>query len=37
MALCDLLATLVIDASGAAGRKRLAAVEQEHEELGDFE
>jgi len=37
MALCDLLATLVIDASGANGRKRLAAVEQEHEELGDFD
>ncbi|MCI1004649.1 MurR/RpiR family transcriptional regulator [Herbaspirillum sp. C7C8] len=37
MALCDLLATLVIEASGAAGRKRLAAVEQEHEELGDFD
>ena len=37
MALCDLLSTLVIEASGAAGRKRLAAVEQEHEELGDFE
>lgn len=37
MALCDLLATLVIETSGAAGRKRLAAVEQEHEELGDFD
>ncbi|MFJ3048299.1 MurR/RpiR family transcriptional regulator [Herbaspirillum chlorophenolicum] len=36
MALCDLLATLVIEASGAAGRKRLAAVEQGHDELDDF-
>ncbi|MBB5392724.1 MULTISPECIES: MurR/RpiR family transcriptional regulator [unclassified Herbaspirillum] len=36
MALCDLLATMVIDASGAAGRKRLAAVEQGHDELDDF-
>jgi len=37
MALCDLLATMVIEAAGSAGRKRLAAVEQEHEELADFD
>jgi len=37
MALCDLLATMVIEAAGSAGRKRLAAVEQGHEELADFD
>lgn len=36
MALCDLLSTLVIEAAGAAGRKRMAAVEQAHDELDDF-
>ncbi|EJM96074.1 MurR/RpiR family transcriptional regulator [Herbaspirillum sp. YR522] len=37
MALCDLLSTMVIEAAGSAGRKRLAAVEQGHEELADFD
>ena len=37
MALCDLLSTMVIEAAGSAGRKRLAAVEQAHEELADFD
>ncbi|NUU03301.1 MurR/RpiR family transcriptional regulator [Herbaspirillum robiniae] len=37
MALCDLLSTMVIEAAGAAGRKRLAAVEQGHDELADFD
>jgi DNA-binding MurR/RpiR family transcriptional regulator len=36
MALCNLIATLVIEASGAAGRKRLAAIELAHEELGEL-
>lgn len=37
MALCDLLSTMVIESAGSAGRKRLAAVEQGHEELADFD
>ncbi|MCA1324517.1 MurR/RpiR family transcriptional regulator [Herbaspirillum sp. alder98] len=37
MALCDLLSTMVIEAAGSAGRKRMAAVEQGHEELADFD
>jgi DNA-binding MurR/RpiR family transcriptional regulator len=36
MALCDLLATLVVEASGSAGRKRLAAIELVHDELGEL-
>lgn len=36
MALCDLIATLVIEGSGAAGRKRLAAIEQAHEDLDEL-
>jgi DNA-binding MurR/RpiR family transcriptional regulator len=30
MGICDLIATMVIEASGSAGRKRLAAIELEH-------
>ncbi|MFL9924791.1 MurR/RpiR family transcriptional regulator [Herbaspirillum lusitanum] len=37
MALCDLISSMVIEGSGSAGRKRLAAVEQAHDELGDFD
>lgn len=33
---CDLLATLVIDAAGAAGRRRLAALELAHEDLDEL-
>jgi DNA-binding MurR/RpiR family transcriptional regulator len=36
MGLCDLIATMVIEASGSAGRKRLAAIELAHEELGEL-
>jgi DNA-binding MurR/RpiR family transcriptional regulator len=36
MALCDLLATLVVEASGPAGRKRLAAIELVHDELNEL-
>jgi len=36
MGLCDLLATLVMEAAGSAGRKRLAAIEQAHEEHDDL-
>ena len=36
MAVCDLIATMVIEASGAAGRKRLAAIEQGHAETGEL-
>ena len=36
MALCDLLATQVIEASGTAGRKRLAEIEQAHEDLEEL-
>lgn len=36
MALCDLIATMVIEASGQAGRERLAAIEQAHEEFGEL-
>jgi len=36
MAVCDLLATTVVEASGAAGRKRLAAIETIHEDSGDL-
>lgn len=36
IALCDLLATLVIEAAGAAGRKRLAAIELLHEDLDEL-
>lgn len=36
MAVCDVLATMVIEASGAAGRKRLAAIEMGHEATGEL-
>uniref|UniRef100_UPI000D3BA1F6 MurR/RpiR family transcriptional regulator n=1 Tax=unclassified Variovorax TaxID=663243 RepID=UPI000D3BA1F6 len=36
MAVCDLLATMVIEAAGPAGRKRLAAIELGHEESGEL-
>ena len=36
MALCDLLATVVIEEAGASGRKRLAAIELSHEELDEL-
>lgn len=36
MGLCDLLATMVIEASGSAGRKRLAAIEMAHQESGEL-
>jgi DNA-binding MurR/RpiR family transcriptional regulator len=36
MAVCDLIATMVIEASGPAGRKRLAAIEQGHAETGEL-
>lgn len=36
MGVCDLLATMVIEAAGSAGRKRLAAIELGHEENGEF-
>ncbi|MET0208166.1 MAG: MurR/RpiR family transcriptional regulator [Burkholderiaceae bacterium] len=36
MAWCDLLATMVIEASGAAGRKRLALIEAIHEDTDEL-
>lgn len=36
MALCDLIATMVIEAAGAPGRKRLAAIERGHESAGEL-
>ena len=36
MAVCDLLATMVIEASGKAGRKRMADIEQAHGESGEI-
>lgn len=36
MALCDLLATHVVQAAGPAGRKRLAAIEVLHEDIGEL-
>ncbi|MDO9405263.1 MAG: MurR/RpiR family transcriptional regulator [Polaromonas sp.] len=36
MALCDMLSTLVIEEAGAAGRKRLAAIELAHDELDEL-
>lgn len=36
MALCDLLSTLVIEGAGAAGRQRMAAIEQAHEASGEL-
>ena len=36
MAVCDLLSTMVIEAAGSAGRKRLAAIEQAHEDTGEL-
>lgn len=37
MVLCDFLFILVIEVSGVVGCKWLVVVEQEYEELGDFE
>jgi DNA-binding MurR/RpiR family transcriptional regulator len=37
MALCDVLATEVLEASGRAGRKRMAAVEAAHDRLGELD
>lgn len=36
MAVCDVLASMVFDGTGAAGRKRLAAIEVAHEEHDEF-
>ena len=36
MGVCDLIATMVIEAAGSAGRKRLAAIELGHEENGEL-
>jgi DNA-binding MurR/RpiR family transcriptional regulator len=36
MALCDLISTLVIERSGAAGRRRLAGIELLHEDLDEL-
>jgi DNA-binding MurR/RpiR family transcriptional regulator len=36
MALCDLIATTVVDASGSAGRRRLAAIEQAHDDFDEL-
>lgn len=36
MGICDLLATMVVEASGSAGRKRLAAIEMGHEDTGEL-
>ena len=36
MAVCDLLATMVVDAAGKAGRKRMASIELGHEESGEL-
>ncbi len=36
MAVCDLLATMVLEAAGAPGRKRPAAIEQQHEQHQEF-
>ncbi|MES2941802.1 MAG: MurR/RpiR family transcriptional regulator [Pseudomonadota bacterium] len=36
MAWCDLIATLVLEAAGPAGRKRLAAIELAHDELDEL-
>lgn len=36
MGVCDLIATMVIEAAGAAGRKRLAAIELAHEASREF-
>jgi DNA-binding MurR/RpiR family transcriptional regulator len=36
MAVCDLLATMIIDASGHAGRKRMTAIEMSHGESGEL-
>lgn len=37
MAICDLLATMVIEAAGSSGRKRMGQVEQDHDALDDFD
>lgn len=34
--ICDLIATMVIEAAGSAGRRRLAAIELAHEENGEL-
>ena len=36
MGICDLIATMVVEAAGSAGRKRLAAIEMGHEETGEI-
>ena len=36
MGVCDLIATMVVEAAGSAGRKRLAAIELGHEENGEL-
>lgn len=36
MGLCDLIATMVVEASGAAGRKRLTAIEAAHDEFDEL-
>lgn len=36
MALCDLIANSVIEAAGVAGRRRLAAIDWMHDELGEI-
>lgn len=36
MAVCDLLATKVLEVAGAAGRKRMAAIESAHDSLGEL-
>ena len=36
MALCDLISTMVVESAGAAGRKRLAAIELLHEDLDEL-
>jgi len=37
MAVCDMLATRVLEVSGRAGRRRMAAVEAAHDALGELE
>ena len=36
MAVCDVLATMVVDASGKAGRKRMATIEMAHDAAGEI-
>jgi DNA-binding MurR/RpiR family transcriptional regulator len=37
MAVCDLLATKVLEAAGPSGRKRMASIESAHDSLGEVE